>query len=469
MTAPTLKMVNPATLVIGTNVRADAVLDAAFVESVATYGVMQPITVISDNDGNLTVRMGQRRTLAAVTAGLAEVPVLVVTENDADDADRIIRQLGENDHRSGVSDTDRTSAYAQLALIGLSADQIAKRTGRARAEVEAAQAVIASKGATEALQTAQLSLEDAALVAEFDRDKDAQRRVIEAAQRGTAAHEASRIRQDKAAAACKTQLLARLKRAKVPLADAPGTWVNHGMSKSKHLNELHWSKKERIEIDSKRHAAECPGHAAYLANNYAAARRGADAWEVRYICTQPDLHVRKPNPYAPERTPMSDAEKAERKELITNNRAWDAAEPVRRQWLADFARGTQAPKGAEAFIATALVHGWTPESYDVRTEAAKRLTPSTTARAALRVAVSVLLNGWDAKTSRNTWRNPSEQDAAMIEAMTSWGYKPSDVEALVVSRWKATKTRTKRRTTVTVPEPVEDADAGEEATQDDAE
>ena len=51
---------------------------------------------------------------------------------------------------------------------------------------------------------------------------------------------------------------------------------------------------------------------------------------------------------------MSEAEKAERRRVIENNKAWKSAEVVRRKWLAEFSQRKTAPTGAAAFIAARI-------------------------------------------------------------------------------------------------------------------
>ena len=58
-----LLQVDPRSLVVGANVRADAALDKAFVGSIRDRGVREPIIVRRDGEGRLVVRKGQRRTL----------------------------------------------------------------------------------------------------------------------------------------------------------------------------------------------------------------------------------------------------------------------------------------------------------------------------------------------------------------------------------------------------------------------
>lgn len=433
-TTPELRMVDPSTLKIGANVRDLATLDKPFLDSIKTHGVMQPIVAIADDSGELVVRMGQRRTLAAVEVGQAQVPVMVTTEAAADEAARIIEQMGENDHRAAISETDRTNAYAQLALIGLTAGQIARRTGRPRAEVEAAQAVNASEAAKTAVNEHQLSLTEAALVAEFDGDDEAVERVLTAAANGNAAYEAQRLRDKRAEGDYKNELLAQLAEANVTVVEAPPTWREPGQPRVEKIEDLLWSRTEREPFTSERHA-ECPGHAAYLATTWGEDRKTAP-YKVVYVCTQPKKHINAAR--SANIAPMTDEQKAERRELIANNKAWDAAEPIRRAWLTQFAAGTTAPKGVELFIAAAIVRGdgATFDGYDARRRAGGKLTSKTTPRHALRLAAACLLSQWDAGTSRATWRNPSEQDVAYMKAMIAWGYEASEVERLILSRYR---------------------------------
>ena len=69
-----LRHLNPADLVIDTNIRteAEATLTAEFVDSIRD-GVRQPILAV-EVDGEVRVRDGQRRTLAARETELATVP-----------------------------------------------------------------------------------------------------------------------------------------------------------------------------------------------------------------------------------------------------------------------------------------------------------------------------------------------------------------------------------------------------------
>lgn len=126
----TLVQIDPASAVVGLNVRTDANLTADFVASIRELGVLEPVVGHYDEEGRFVVLRGQRRTLAAVEAKRASIPAVVVERPE--DADRIVHQMAENDHRSGMSTADRISGVKQLAAFGLTAAQIKLAPGLKR-------------------------------------------------------------------------------------------------------------------------------------------------------------------------------------------------------------------------------------------------------------------------------------------------------------------------------------------------
>ena len=126
-----VEQIDPGTLLVDVNVRAETVADKEFVASIKDLGVLQPIRAVRTSDGQLRVEFGHRRTLAAIEAGLATVPVVVVADERTDEAgqvERIVRQYAENEHRTGLSQVDKLGVVEQLSLLKVWAAQIAKRT-----------------------------------------------------------------------------------------------------------------------------------------------------------------------------------------------------------------------------------------------------------------------------------------------------------------------------------------------------
>ncbi|MGH3847494.1 MAG: ParB/RepB/Spo0J family partition protein, partial [Pseudonocardiaceae bacterium] len=172
-----LRWVDPRELILSDNVRTDAALDKGFIADVAERGVRQPVPVRRDESGRLVVRTGQRRVLAAIEAGLDRVRVLIedekLTDERAQTIDRLLDQLGENEHRSGLGEADEARATQQLLGLGLSARQIARRRHLPTKRVTTAAAVAQNQLALDAVTEGVLDLAQAAIVAEFTDDQAA--------------------------------------------------------------------------------------------------------------------------------------------------------------------------------------------------------------------------------------------------------------------------------------------------------
>ena len=135
--------VDPATLVIGANVRVDTHPDAKeFAASIKARGVLEAITAHVDDDGSLVVQRGQRRAITAAAVGTPSGTVPVRVVEAPEEADRIVDQLTENLHRAQMRESEVRDGVEQLALLGVSAAQIAKRTAVKRETVNAALAEV---------------------------------------------------------------------------------------------------------------------------------------------------------------------------------------------------------------------------------------------------------------------------------------------------------------------------------------
>ena len=168
----TIEHVAPGDLIIEANVREDTKVTAEWVAHLKEVGVIVPILVERNHAGGLNVIDGQRRTLGAIEAGLVTVPVFVADGNSADVA-RIMTQVAVNEQRAGLSESEHVAAYQQLSLFGVSASEIAKKTGAKKETVKKARAVAGNAAAAAALEGHQVTLDQAALIVEFDDDADA--------------------------------------------------------------------------------------------------------------------------------------------------------------------------------------------------------------------------------------------------------------------------------------------------------
>jgi len=145
-----IEHLDPATLRLGENVRDSIDLGKEFLASVREHGVLVPITAVRGDDGVITVRNGQRRTVAAREIGLPTVPVYVLAATTADTAaetiDRIAHQIVTNDQKRDLSEAQRARGMQQMIEAGLSTAKVARKLSVTRATVNAAEAVGRSPG-----------------------------------------------------------------------------------------------------------------------------------------------------------------------------------------------------------------------------------------------------------------------------------------------------------------------------------
>lgn len=167
-----LERVALADVIVDINVRTDIKLDKSFVASIKAHGILQPPIGWRGDDGKVRITAGQRRTLAALQLELGEIDVIIKPQEIAEAA-RIVTQLTENDQRQELTESERVFGYKQLAMFGVSADQISRRTNRPKAQVQQALAVAESNTAVDVLGSLPVTLEQAALFVEFEDDKKA--------------------------------------------------------------------------------------------------------------------------------------------------------------------------------------------------------------------------------------------------------------------------------------------------------
>ena len=207
------------------NVRADLDLGEEFCASVAQAGVRIPLQVTYDEAGGFRVVEGHRRLAAAVKAGLAEVPCDVDPGGAGDEAGQYLDMLIANGdaYRKNFTPVEEAAALFAAHEAGATRTRLRKATGRKAAEIKTALAVGGMSGDTRAAAgelASQLTLDELALLAEFDGDPAAIGKLVEAFRHGyTAEHVAERIRQDRAEAAEHDRLAAELEAAGITVTD----------------------------------------------------------------------------------------------------------------------------------------------------------------------------------------------------------------------------------------------------------
>ena len=213
--------------------------------------------------------------------------------------------------------------------------------------------------------------------------------------------------------------------------------------------------------------ATCPGHAAWV--EYGGSWRPVtERMYPVYACTDwqanghAELYAPSGETTEPGRnqasSPMTEQDKVDRREVIANNKAWDSATTVRRNWLREFLTRRTAPKDAATFIALTLAgcghdlrrgmeHGhylacellgqtdstahqahWYGKGPARLAELINAAPPG---RATM-ITLAMLLGSLEDSTSRSTWRSPDQPACDYFTALRTWGYPLSEVEQLVL-------------------------------------
>ena len=437
-TLGTIEHIDPAQIEVETNIRTTVKLDPGFVASIREHGVITPVGCRRTEDGTVTVRIGQRRVLAAREVGLPTVPAYIV-EGDDSTVNRLLEQFVENEQRAALTEPERAAFFQQLAFEGLTVPQIAKRTSVPKKVVEAGIKVAESEFAQKVAAKHEVTLDQAAAIMEFEGDKDAVNRLVQYAEDAPEqfAHEVQRQRDEQVrreeVAAEQANLI---EQGYTILHDAP----YYDDKDTARLTDL--TTKEGADLTVEHLVGVGKDRQAYV------------VWGWNGLTTTVYVHDFKTYGFKKRTTtgnaPMTDEQKAERKTLIANNKAWDSAEAVRREWLTDFLARKTLPKDAAQFVAVALsayrttvagglskgnrlaatLLGLDAQESEWGASPIDPIAATQPARAG-HVAVAVVLGAIEDSTGRHTWRNPGRDAVAYFEQIAAWGYALSDVEQIV--------------------------------------
>ena len=341
------------------NVRTELDLSAEFCASVAETGVRIPLLVThADGDGGYRVIEGHRRLAAALKTGLPEVPCFVGPSRADDQAGQYLDMVVANSGRQRRNFTPAEEVAALFAAheAGATRTRIRRATGRRAEEIKTAlQAGQMSPDTREQMAevASQLTLDQLAIIAEFDADQDAVAKVVEAIRHGyTAEYVAERIRQDRAEAAEHDRLRAELEAAGTPVtSDLPD-----GAARINGLEH------DDGDLTAETHGT-CPGrgvhfpdwnrlHAVHYCTDPAAHGHTIRGLLIRSAAADADTVTSDARPGPPADEPPDPG----RRLIIEGNKAWKAASEVRKRWLATvlFARRA-APRETAPFVARQLL------------------------------------------------------------------------------------------------------------------
>lgn len=146
-------------------------------QSIKTYGILQPIVVMPEDD-NFVIIAGERRYRAAKMAGLEFVPVL---SRSSEELERLEIGLVENVQRVDLSPLEQAVSIAKLnEQFNLSYQEIGKRLGKANTTItNIVRLLKLPKNATEALRQAKISEGHARTILSLAGDEVAQQKLLD--------------------------------------------------------------------------------------------------------------------------------------------------------------------------------------------------------------------------------------------------------------------------------------------------
>lgn len=443
--------VAPADITVKSNVRSK--VDDGLVNSVRELGVLEPLLVIPNGTtGSYVLLAGARRRAAAIKAKVPTVPCYVLPAGT--DAAQLVQMLAENLARADLPVADQAAAFEQLEGFGLTAAEIGAATGTDEKIVATGLRVAKSKTATAVSRKHDLTLDQAAALAEFDGNDQAVKDLTSTATKNPAQfeHAVARWRQEQERLDARAKHRAKLQSEGVKILP-DGESFGHTLTgpSGTALDNLKGADGKNLTVANHK---TCPGHRAHI-------RHWGDG--VSYGCIAPAKYGHKDRWSSGTRSKSAaltdrEADKArqERRELIHRNKAMKIATPVRRRFVAELVKRKAAPAGTLAFVTSLLVDRrdhWITESRSEVHEAvlgSKRSTTHDDAGALVgdvkgaterrlplllvaKVAVAVE-STWQDDLHRDTRHRKPYREAAYLRYLESVGYGLADVEQVVCLR-----------------------------------
>lgn len=428
---------DPAALLAASNVRKDLGDLTDLVASVKALGVLQPPVVARAKDG-YSIVFGARRVAAAIAAGRS--PVQCIVRDDLVDAGRVVGQLAENLRRQDLSAAEEAAGYEQLAAFGLDVGTIAEQVGSAPERVETSLRLARAPKALAVAAKYSLGLEESAAIAEFDDDAEAVKSltvVLMSDRPGMFPHVVSRLRQDRADAAARAEIIRNL--GEVPLLTTAPEWQ---ITKGQPVRLEQLRNDAGKPITPAKHR-KCPGHAAWIEG----AHQGP---KLVWVCADPVANKHKDRyggtgsgrgtTTATDSPAAKEKASQERRTVIANNKAWRAAEPVRQAFLDGLYAMANPPKGALSFAVgqvlrdRRLLADHCGDGYLDREKAVKALAGAGEAPAKLTgLLMREVCRAMESSTNVDTWRRPYTGMATYLRFLESAGYALSDVEVVAIT------------------------------------
>ncbi|MGP8060671.1 MAG: ParB/RepB/Spo0J family partition protein [Acidimicrobiales bacterium] len=421
----------------------------ALAASIRSLGVLQPPLVREELDGTLVLVAGERRKYSAIAAGLATIPVHVRHGMSA--VHQVAGMLVENHDREDLTPVEFASGLQQLAgMEGVTTKAITEMTGVKAAEVKRAVKVASSEVASAVAERHGLTLEQAVVLAEFEDDKGAVILLTQTALKTPERwpHVVRQLRQDRDDARAVAALTAELEAAGTTVVELRnGYWLPEG---AVWLDELTPPEGRKVVTEAQHRG--CPGHAAAVVD-------GDEGYEAAYLCldAQGNGHTSESRVLGTtgsaksESGGMTDEQKAERRAVIANNKAWPLAVEVRREFVGTLLARKSAPKGMLRYVTEAILSDpAVPNLGDDQALAALVGQESDGPSWDHQVGRALAAQAGDARLplvlfaqvasaieasnqDKGAWRRPGESLALYLGYLAGCGYGLSDVEQLVVT------------------------------------
>jgi len=147
-------------------------------DSIAQRGVIQPIIVRRQNNGDYQIVAGERRWRAAQRAHMHQIPALI---RDFSDAETLEIALIENVQRQDLNPVEEAEAYSRLiAQFGHSQEALGKLVGKSRSHVANLMRLLDLPGSViEAVKNAKLSMGHARALVGVDNAAQLARQIID--------------------------------------------------------------------------------------------------------------------------------------------------------------------------------------------------------------------------------------------------------------------------------------------------
>jgi len=291
-------------------------------------GQLQPVAVVSAEDGRYRLVFGEGRWLAARSLEWAEIAAQIL--DGLSEAEITAIQLAENVQRDALTEAEIANGTQRVLDLGGAVELAANAAGVQTEVVERARAAREKIGSA---APATLTLEQYGALDEFADDKKAVAALEKAATEGQFAYKLADLRHRRVVAGRKAEAKAALEADGVPIVkydymgpNKPLAWI--GVNPAEHVS--------------------CPGHAAWID------REGI----ATYVCTQPHLHG---HGSSPEAEAEKEAEAARRAEAdAVRNEQYGISTPLRVEWLAGYvAAGKFDPKSLGMLYAEVWANGLT--------------------------------------------------------------------------------------------------------------